>query len=352
MYTAEAGPVPAEMSPSLRSRRTLAVLALLAVGLACSFAFNVAVSGEGVTYTATAVEPGENASLVARASPAVADLGPRLDDVPPADRDPVRAAAENGTFEGIVAPELHIAIDDIEARYVVYEGRYYAWNATWEGETTNLSLRMRPTAAAAVLGNVSEPYAGAPAAARTAIERGSVTGESGARGIYLRDGAYYAVTPPSDDAILSTVLGALVGFVLTTVGRGYVAVGLGLLAFRYREPSVDRPLTVRRALGVAALGVPVGLLGTLLFESGSASRFVTAPTGAFVVACGVVAGVLAKQGRWPALAGFSVLVAVAAAVAVGLAMGVVGLVFAVPALLVGFLAGTVPLVYGRVFGRD
>lgn len=53
----------------------------------------------------------------------------------------------------------------------------------------------------------------------------------------------------------------------------------------------------------------VALVGALLFESGSASRFVTGPASVTLVASGVVSGVLVHQRRWFALVGFTIRVA-------------------------------------------
>ncbi|MFB6109925.1 MAG: hypothetical protein ABEJ60_03500, partial [Halodesulfurarchaeum sp.] len=140
------------------------------------------------------------------------------------------------------------------------------------------------------------------------------------------------------------------GYVLTPVGRGYVAVALGLLAYRYRNPLTDRPLTVRRALGVAAFAVPVAFVGTLVFETGSWSRFVTGPVSALVVASGLVAGVLVHQRRWLALLGFTGLVAALVVGAGVLALGVFGALLGGLAVFVGLLTGVVPLGYGIAFG--
>jgi len=111
-------------------------------------------------------------------------------------------------------------------------------------------------------------------------------------------------------------------------------------------------LTVRRAPAVAALGVPVALVGTALFESGSLMRFVTSPASTFVVSAGVVAGVLVHQRRWGRLVGWTLLACVLRIGASVLALGVVGVVFGGFGLLVGLLAGIVSLGFGAWFARE
>jgi hypothetical protein len=56
--------------------------------------------------------------------------------------------------------------------------------------------------------------------------------------------------------------------------------------------------------------LPIALVGTALFESGSLTRFVTSSASTFVVSGGVVAGVLVHQRRWVRLAGWTALVCV------------------------------------------
>jgi hypothetical protein len=198
---------------------------------------------------------------------------------------------------------------------------------------------------------VARPAAAASSGVRTAIDEGTATNATIRSGLYRQDGAYYAVAVESEAAVFAQVASAAVGFVLTPVGRGYVAVALGLLAFRYREPTRDRLLTVRRAVAVAALALPVALVGTALFESGSISRFVTGPASATVVASGVLAGVLAAQRRWALLAGATVGIGLLATAAIAGALGVVGFIFGPLAVCFGIAAGAVPFGYGYWFAR-
>lgn len=340
------------MPPSRPSTRTVAILGLLVVGVLCSFAFHAAVTDMQVTYTATAVEPGDNPSRVASAAGEVTDLDERLRGESADVRRPVQQAATNGSFEGNVPPELYIILDDMEAEYVVYESSYYRWNLTANAETTFVQVRTSPASADAVLSNVSSPAEAASPEGQAAIESGATTGWNVGRGVYRSGGTYYAVAPESDTAIAGKLLSGFLGYVLTPVGRGYIAVALGLLAYRYRNPLTDRPLTVRRALAVAVLAVPIALLGTFLFESGSASRFVTGPVSALVVSSGVVAGVLFHQRRWLGLFGFTGVVAALAVGSGALALGVFGGVLGGFAFLVGLITGVIPLLYGVVFGQQ
>lgn len=341
-------------SPSLTvpSLRTVALFGLLAVGLVGSFAFHAAMTDVQVTYTATTVHPGDDPGRVAHASQSVADLDGRLEGTSSRVRRPVDEAARSGSFTGNVTPELYTTLDGLDAEYVVYGGSYYRWNATVSEDTTFVEIRMTPADQTSVLKAVATPYRAASAGVREVIDTGSVTGRNDVEpGIYRRDDAYYAVAPERTGALAANLVEAFLGYVLTPVGRGFVAVALGILTYRYREPSANRVLTVRRALAVAALGVPIALVGTALFESGTLTRFLTSPANTFVVSAGVVAGVLAHQRRWLRLAGWTALVSVLSVGASVLALGVVGVVFGGFGLLVGLLAGTVPLCFGAWFGR-
>jgi len=333
------------------STRTLAILALLVVGLGLSFAFHATAGDTQITYEATAVEPGEDPAPVADASRNVTDLDERLAGTDDRYREPVRTAAATGSFEGSLSPELDIALDDADSPYVAYDGSYYEWSLSTRGDTTNATIEMRETDPETVFDAVARPAAEASPGVRTAIDEGTATNATIRSGLYRQDGAYYAVAVESEATVFAQVAGAALGFVLTPVGRGYAAVALGLLAFRYREPTRDRVLTPRRATVVAALALPVALVGTAAFESGSLSRFVTGPASAAVVATGVVAGVLAAQGRWLALAGTTVGVGLVATAAIAGALGIVGLVFGPLAVLFGVATGLVPFGYGYWFAR-
>jgi hypothetical protein len=341
--------------PSTRpSARTVAVVLLLVVGLGCSFTFHAVATGE-VTYTATVVEQGEDPDAVADVAPGVADLNERLAGTAPEHSAPVGEAARTGSFAGNVSPELHIVLDDLEdTRFVVYDSQYYDWTLRLDEETTTANITMRPVEATTVYAETAQPVESAPEEIQRAVETGTttVTGVGVERGLYVADGTYYVVAPESEAAILGRILGAFVGVVLLPVGRGYVAVALGLLALRYREPSVDRPLSPRRAAGVALLSLPVALVATALFESGSLSRFVTGPASALVVATGLLAGALALRREWLRLVGVTVGVGVLAAGAIAAALGVVGLFFGPLAVLLGVVAGVIPFGYGYWFGQS
>lgn len=188
------------------------------MGVVRSFAFHAAVTDTSVTYTATAVQPGEDPSRVADASRHIVDLDERLRGKSVAVRRPIDRAATNGSFRGDVPPELDIALDDVEARYAVYGGSYYRWNQTTNEEMTFVRVQMSPVVAETVLSNVSPSYDTASSQVRSAS--GSTTGWNVERGVYRRGETYYAVAPESDTAIAAKLLGGFLGYVLTPVGRG------------------------------------------------------------------------------------------------------------------------------------
>ncbi|MFC5365308.1 hypothetical protein [Salinirubrum litoreum] len=340
--------------PSTRpSIRTVALVVLLVVGLGCSFTFHAVASGD-VAYTATAVEPGEDPKRVADVAPDVADLNERLAGTEPEHRRPVREAERTGSYAGTVSPDLSIVLDDLEStRFVVSDSQYYAWNLTTDDETTSVEIEMRPVDATTVYTEVARPVETASTDVQQAVETGNATatGVGIERGLYEEDGTYYVVAPENEAAIAGRLLGTFVGFALIPVGRGYLAVALGLLALRYRESTVDRPLSPRRAVGVALLALPVALVGTALFESGSLSRFVTGPASALVVAGGVLAGVLAFRRQWLRLAGLTVGLGVLVVGAITVVLGLVGLFLGPLVVLLGLVAGVVPFGFGYWFGR-
>ncbi|MDL0118143.1 hypothetical protein PNQ29_00005 [Halobacterium salinarum] len=243
-------------------------------------------------------------------------------------------------------------IDDIESPYVWYNESYYTWTVSTHAETTNATIRMTPTDPDSVFENLSRPVADAPREVQTAIEHGESIGLAVESGLYQQHGTYYVVAPENEGAVLTELASIFAGFALTPVGRGYVAVALGLLGYRYREPTRDRLLTVRRATVLPALAVAVALIGTGLFESGSLTRFVTGPTSAFVVAAGTVAGVLSRQRRWLWLGGVTVGTGVLATAAITAALGLVGLIFGPAIVLLSFITGVVPFGYGYWFAQE
>jgi hypothetical protein len=331
------------------SKRTAALYGLLIVGLLCSFGFHIAVSDMSVSYTATAIDSDTQPSRVAHASTNVTNLDEQLASLSATQRQPVTDAAQSGSFVGPVSPALSIALNETRGEFAVYDGEYYEWSLTTSEETTTIDLQMRPVDAETVLATVAAPAETAPQKVQTAIDSGHTTGWNLPEGVYRQDGTYYAVVPDSETAIATSILGGFIGFVLTPVGRGYVAVALGLLLYRYREPLVAEPLTLRRAVGVATLAAPVAVFGTALFESGSASRFITGPASAIVVAAGVVAGVLACQRRWLHLGGFTVLVSGLTIAAMVVGLGPVGFILGPLTVVLGLIAGVIPLIYGVVF---
>lgn len=339
------------MPRSLPSIRTVAVLLLLVVGVGLSFAFHVTADSARVTYTATAVEPGENPDLVTRAASNVTNLDERLAGTSTHHQRPVQRAATTGSYTGRLDPELDIVIDDIESPYVWYNERYYTWTVSTQSETTNATIRMQPTDPDTVFAGVVRPVDDAPAEVRTAIAEGTASGLTVESGLYQQNGEYYVVAPESEGAVLAQLAKIFGGFVLTPVGRGYTAVAIGLLAYRFREPMRDRPLTGRRAIAIAVLALPVALIGTVLFESGSITRFVTGPTSAFVVAAGTVAGVFAARRQWLRLVGVSIGTALLAIAAFTAAIGIVGAILGTLAVCLGFTTGVVPFGYGYWFAQ-
>ncbi|WP_130501559.1 hypothetical protein [Natrinema hispanicum] len=339
------------MPRSLPSARTVAVLLLLVVGVGFSFSFYATVDGASVTYTATAVEPGENPELVTRAASNVTNLDERIAGTSTQHQRPIQRAAATGSYTGRLDPELDIVIDDIESPYIWYNESYYTWTVSTQSETTNATIRMQPTDPDTVFETVARPVDDAPAEVTTAIAEGTATGLTVEYGLYQQNGEYYVVAPESEGAVLAQLGKIFAGFVLTPVGRGYTAVAIGLLAYRFRGPICDRSLTVRRAITIPALAISIALIGTVLFESGSLTRFVTGPTSAFVVAAGTVAGVAAARRQWLQLVGVSIGTALVAIGAFVAAIGVVGAIFGILAVFLGFTTGIVPFGYGYWFAQ-
>lgn len=285
----------------------------------------------------------------------ISNLNTRIDGYDHQTWQPVIQAARTESYQGNVTPQLAAVLDDLPSQfvtYVVYNGSYYRWNTTVDEEAPSAQIRMDPVNATSVLTTIADPYDTAPPDVQTAIQTGSVESGSITAGVCQRGETYYAVAPESDTAVLTRILGAGIGYLLTPIGRGFVAVAGGILYYRRRNPLDDRVLTLRRAVAVAAASVPLAFVSTALFESGSLTRFIMGPASAFVVSAGVVAGVLIHQRRWVALIGATVLVVALTLAANVLASGLAGVFFGLLFLFVGLIAGGVTLVYGIVFGRD
>jgi len=337
------------MNWSPPSIRTIAVLLLVVVGVVLSFSFHASMDSANVTYTATAVDPGENPDLVTRTARNITNLNDQLAGTATQHQRPIERAAATGSYTGRLDPELDIVIDDIESPYVWYNDQYYTWTISTQSETTNATIRMQPTDPQTVFEAVVRPVADAPPVVKTALKEGTATGLTVESGVYEQNGEHYAVTPENEGAVFAQLAKVFAGFVLTPVGRAYAAVGIGLLGYRFHEPTRDRPLTGRRAIAVSALAIPVALLGTILFESGSPSRFVTGPMSAFIVAVGTAAGVFAARRQWLRLVGVSIGTVLIAISAFAAALGIAGILFALLPLGVGFTAGIVPFGYGYWF---
>lgn len=340
-----------QMLRSLPSLRTVAVLLLVVVGVSLSFAFHASMGGASVTYTATAVEPGENPDLVTRAAMNVTNLNERLAGTSPQHQQPIEKAAATGAYSGRLDPGLDIVIDDIESPHVWYNDRYYTGAVSTESETTNATIRMQPTDPETVFETIVRPADDAPPEVTTAIAEGTATGLTVESGVYRHNGKYYAVAPENEGAVFVQLAKIFGGYVLTPVGRGYAAVGIALLAYRFRDPLHDCPLTPQRALAIPALAIPVALTGTLLFETGSLTRFITGPMSAFVVATGTVAGVFAARRQWLRLVGATIATALVTIGAFVAALGVVGALLGILAVILGVTTGIVPFGYGYWFAQ-
>lgn len=339
------------MSRSLPSIRTIAVLLLLVAGIGLSFSFHVSADRASVTYTATAVEPGENSTLVTRAAGNVTNLDEQLAGTSTQHQRPIRRAATTGSYTGDLEPELDIVIDDIESPYVWYNESYYTWAVSTQSGTTNATIRMQPADPDTVFEAVSRPVNEASSEVRTAITEGTTTGFLLESGLYQQNGEYYVVAPENEGAVFGQLAKVFGGFVLTPVGRGYTAVAIGLLVYRFREPMCERPLTVRRAIAIPMLAIPIALSGTVLFESGSISRFVTGPASAFMLTTGAVAGVAAARRQWLQLIGVSIGAALLTIGAFVAALGLIGGIFGTLVVFVGYATGIVPFGYGYWFAQ-
>jgi hypothetical protein len=199
----------------------VAVVLLLVVGLGGSFTFHAVAGGADVTYTATAVEPGEDHAAVADIAPDVAGLNRQLAGTAPEYRQPVQEAARTGSFAGNVSPELHIVLDGLEdTRFVVYDSRYYDWTLRLDEETTTADITMRPVEAATVYAETARPVESAPEEIQRAVETGTATatGVGVEHGLYVDDGTYYVVAVENRAALVGRLFGAVVGVVLLSVG--------------------------------------------------------------------------------------------------------------------------------------
>lgn len=312
-------------------------------------------AGAQLTYTATPVEPGDDPARIVNVSTNVSNLDTRLADLNQQTTRPIVQASQTGSFEGNVTPQLASVLEALPSQvvqYTIYNGSYYQWNTTVNDDGTSARIRMDPINATSVLDAVAKPYDTAPTDVQTAIETGSVESGSINAGVYQRGSSYYTVAAEDESALTARVLGAGVGYVLTPVGRGFIAVAVGILYYRYQSPSDNRVLTVPRAVAVAALSIPITVVLTALEQSPSLTRFITDPASAFVVSASVIAGVLIHQRRWAALIGTTVGVAVLVLGANVLANGLAGIIFGLGFLVLGFIAGGISLVYGVVFGQE
>lgn len=335
------------------SRRTVAVVALLVVGVALSFSFHATVGGMQAQYTATPVDQETNATAIASAAANVTDLDARLEGAPDRATTFVDRAIRTGTASGTVPPQLYTVLENVHAPYGAYDGRLYRWSVTTSaGSTTDVTLQMQRVSTQTVVTALAKPYRNASKTVRSAIDEGTVTADTTRLGIYTKDGTDFLVAPTHPGAIVSQLFEGVLGYLFTPVGRGFVAVAVGILAFQYREPTRDRILTPRRAVAVATLAIPVAVVSTLVFETGSLTRLIRQPASAFVVSLGVVAGVYVHRHQWGRLLGVTALAIAIPVVAGAAVLGIVGAIFGILGGVFGLLTGVVSLGYGAVFAVD
>ncbi|AUV83000.1 hypothetical protein C2R22_16230 [Salinigranum rubrum] len=330
-------------------RRYAAVVTLLVAGLLLSASVGTATSLR-TEYVAREVDPAASPTAVADVDPDVVNLDSRLADDSAAVREPVDTAARTGRFEGSVPPELHIQLDGMDARYAVYDGQYYRLDLNVSEETTRATIRLDPTAGAAVAEAVATPYASASSDVQRVVREGSMRSEAFVEpGLVVRDGTYYLVRTRAEGALAGRLLAAFGGFVLAPVGRAYVVAALGLLA-ALRSRDTSKPLDERVALGVVVGTLLVSWTFTALVGSGSlAMRFTLVPFVGGVAALGLFAGSCLRTGAWGRLAATSVLAAVVGVGTPLVAVGGFAGAIAVPLLVVGWL-GSLPLAtYGYRF---
>lgn len=326
------------------SGRTVAVVLLAVVGVGCLLAFPTTASGVNLTVEATEIEPADDPGELANVSLNVTNLDERLGRPV----DPVTRAAQTGSFDGRIEQSLSERLADVDTEYVVYEGRYYRWNATLRSDPTGARIRMSSVDPETVAAAVATPYAEAPPQAQRAIDTGSATGGEVTNGAFVRDGTYYAVQPANAGQVFGVLLTSVGSLALSLVGAGYAAVGIGLTVVRVRDPT-PRPVTLRRAGFVAFGAVPFGFA---VASSGSLAVQVAMPGIGAVVATGLVAGVLTHQSRWGVLVALSAAVGGAGVTVSFLVAGGIGLFAGLLAVPFAVVAGVVPFAYGLVFAAD
>lgn len=336
----------------LPTARSASIGLLVLIGIGCLLSFNATVAGLGLTAEATAVDPAADAGTVATASSDVANLDRRLDDpVVDAPVESVAEAARSGSYEGSMDPAVQAEINGLDARYAVYEGSYYRWNGTTSTESGDVRLGMEPVDATTVVNDVATPYEEASPAAKRVIRTGSSSVDELPTGVFVRDGTYYAITPVSTGEVASVVLRGAASYLLSLVGPGYLAVGIGLAVVRLRSPG-SRPVTPRRAAAVASAAVPIGIAVAAASVSGPPVLYLIYPGVGSAVAAGFVAGVFARRSQWLALAGVTALVGGLGVVGSFVAGGVGGALVGAVGVVVAVVAGALPFVYGVVFASD
>lgn len=305
------------------SRRVAAVVALLIVGLALSSLFGAHVTGFDTTQVATEVSPETDPGTVATRVDAVLDAESLVNDDPSASRSAVETAFETGRYDGDDHPtELHVALDDADYRYAVYGESYYRWNATTGANASSVAIRTEPVAAETVLSELAVPYEEASPAARRAVDEGEIEDDLVANDtVVVDDGTYYVIGLENPGRTALRLIATPFVLLLTSAGRAYLGVALGLLALVARRG--DHPLNGPRGLAVAGLAVPASWVVTATTESGSVLvNYGIEPAFALAVALWLLAGVGLRRERYAALVGGGVAVGVLAVAVAGVVVGI------------------------------
>ncbi|WP_115863299.1 hypothetical protein [Halorussus litoreus] len=297
----------------LPSRRVAAVVALLVAGLALSSLFAVHATEIDTTQVATEVSSADDSDAIASRVHAVLDAESLVNDDPPESRSAVETAFETGRYDGDDHPtELYVALDDTDYRYAVYEGSYYRWNATTGANDSSVTIRTEPVAAETALSELAVPYEQASPAAQRVVDGAEVEDDLVVEDrVVVDDGTYYVIGLENPGRTTLQLFATPFVLVLTSAGRAYLGVALGLLALLARRG--DRPLDGRCGLLVAGLAVPTAWLVTATTESGSLLiNYGVEPAFALAVALWLVAGVALRRKRYAALVGGGVGVGVLA----------------------------------------
>lgn len=285
-----------------RRRRVLAAFALAMVGGVLVGTFGFAFSGglPETTYVAREVDPATDPGIVANASGEVLNLDRRVARNP-GFRPAFETAARRGVFEGThrspnQTGDLYLFADDADAKYAVYEDRYYRWNSTTRPADDFVRIRLEPVDSATVMDDLAVPYAEASRASRRLVRNGASRNVSTPNEtIVVRNGTYYAIDVESERSVFVRILAAVGTFVGSVPGRTYLVCGLVLTGLlRSGDPT---PLDPKIGFAVSVSVLPVSwVLAT--FTTGSVVlNYGVVPVGAALVALGLPLGVLLRRWR-------------------------------------------------------